>query len=248
MKISTKIYVQYIAFALLFTGASLLIGKSALEYASFSSVSESTQTAAETPPPAVTIDAGHGGEDGGASSGDTLEKDLNLMISENLCDLCTIFGYDVLMTRTEDTLLYDYFDDLEDYTGHKKTYDLRNRLRIAEESDASLYLGIHMNKFPKEQYKGLQVYYSPNTDSSQTAAGIIQTYAKQYLMPDNNREIKKATQAIYILHRIRIPAVLVECGFLSNPEELTLLNTASYRTKLAASIFSATAEYLSSGD
>lgn len=247
LKNPVRIYLQYIFFALLFTGASLFVGKSALDYAAIHPAAESAQTAADTPPPAVIIDPGHGGEDGGASSGDTLEKDLNLMIAENICDLYTIFGYDVLMTRTEDVLLYDYFDDLEDYTGHKKTYDLRNRLRIAEESEASLYLGIHMNKFPKEQYKGLQVYYSANENASKKAANIIQTYAKQYLMPDNNREIKKATQAIYILHRIRIPAVLVECGFLSNPDELALLNTSTYRIKLASSIFTATAEYLSSG-
>lgn len=235
-------------FAFLFTGASLLVGKSALSFASLyiaePSDAELSAAAAEAPPPSLIIDPGHGGEDGGASSGDILEKDLNLAISENLCDLCAIFGYDVRMTRTEDTLLYDYFDDLEDYRGRKKTYDLRNRLRIAEESEAELFVGIHMNKFPQEQYKGLQVYYSPNTDESREAAGMIQSYAKKYLSPDNNREIKKATQAIYILNRIKTPAVLVECGFLSNPEELALLSSSEYRMQVSASIFASAAEYL----
>lgn len=239
-----RIYLPYIFFALLFSAASLLVGKTAFEYATEHIVASSTPT--ETPAPFVIIDPGHGGEDGGAEVDGNLEKELNLMVAENLCDLFTIFGYEVRMTRTEDVLLYDYFNDLKDYAGHKKTYDLRNRLRIAEESGALLYLGIHMNKFPKEQYKGLQVYYSYNANDSQTAASIIQSYAKKYLMPDNNREIKKATQAIYILHRIQIPAVLVECGFLSNPEELALLNTAAYRLRLASAVFSSTAEYLTS--
>lgn len=244
MKLSAKLLVQYVMFAILFTGASILVGKSALDYAALHTAEPSAQAAAETPPPTIILDPGHGGEDGGASSGDILEKDLNLAISENLCDLYAIFGYDARTTRTEDTLLYDYFNDLEDYKGRKKSYDLRNRLRIAEESGAELFVGIHINKFPQEKYKGLQVYYSPNTDESREAAAMIQSYAKKYLMPDNNREIKKATKAIYILKRIKIPAVLVECGFISNPEELALLSTPEYRMKVSASIFAATAEYL----
>lgn len=244
MKISPKIIMQYLLFAVLFAGASFVVGQAAIEYAEVSVGERSAQAAAETSTPAVIIDPGHGGEDGGASVGEILEKDLNLAISENLCDIYAIFGYDVRTTRTEDTLLYDYFDDLEDYKGKKKTYDLRNRLRIAEESGAALFLGIHMNKFPQEKYKGLQVYYSPNEDSSREAAEMIQNYAKKFLNPDNTREIKQATQAIYILKRIKMPAVLVECGFLSNPEELALLTTAEYRRQVSASIFASTAEYL----
>lgn len=231
-------------FAILFAGVSFIIGRSALGYAELYSSEPSAQAAAEAPSPAVILDPGHGGEDGGASSGDILEKDLNLAISEKLCDIYTIFGYDVRTTRTEDTLLYDYFHDLEDYKGRKKTYDLRNRLRIAEESGASLFVGIHMNKFPQEKYKGLQVYYSPNDDGSREAASMIQSYAKKFLDPDNTREIKQATQSIYILKRIKLPAVLVECGFLSNPEELALLSTEEYRLQLSAAIFASTAEYL----
>jgi N-acetylmuramoyl-L-alanine amidase len=101
-----------------------------------------------------------------------------------------------------------------------------------------------MNKFPKESSKGLQVYYSPNTDESAQSARIIQSYAKKYLDPANERETKQATSAIYILNRITVPAVLVECGFLSNPEERALLETAEYRQKVAAVLFASTAEYL----
>ncbi len=243
MKASVTTTVQYVFFALLFTASSFFVSQSALRYASVS-ITESAQTAAEPPVTHIVIDPGHGGEDGGASSGDTLEKDLNLMISENLLDLFTIFGYNAVPTRTEDILLYDHYDDFEDYTGKKKTYDLKNRLRIAEESGAELYLGIHMNKFSDTSSRGLQVYYSANTDTSRTAAERIQTLTKTYLMPDNDRAVKKATSAIYILNRIRIPAVLVECGFLSNAEDLAQLNTPEYRKKLSAVIFASAAEFI----
>ena len=105
------------------------------------------------------IDAGHGGEDAGAIAYDgTLEKDLNLEIATLLCGLLELNGNNVKMTRDSDTLLYDYYNDLEDYTGQKKVYDLKNRLKIAEEYENSVYVGIHMNKFSVAKYKGLQVY------------------------------------------------------------------------------------------
>ncbi len=249
MKTSYKIYLPYCVFALLFTAASFLIGSTALHYANeyFSHATASISETDETM--LIVIDPGHGGEDGGASVGQVLEKDLNLTVAEKLSDLYTVFGYPVLLTRREDTLLYDHYGDLNDYTGKKKTYDLRNRLRMAEESGAALYMGIHMNRFSDSRYKGLQVYYSAADPRSMTAAERIQAYAKAYLMPDNQRQTKKATDSIYILHRISIPAVLVECGFLSSPEELTLLTTPAYQQKLAAAIFAASAEYLvSEGD
>jgi len=241
-----KTTLQYVFFALLFTASSFFISHSALKYAAVSIVSDSVSSPASVVSPAVqvVIDPGHGGEDGGASSGSILEKDLNLAVSENLTDVFTVFGYSVLPTRTGDTLLYDYYDDLEDYTGKKKTFDLRNRLRIAEESDAELFLGIHINKFSQPKYKGLQVYYSPNTDAGRTAAETIQSRAKTYLDPDNDRAIKSAGSDIYILSRIRIPAVLVECGFISNPDDLAALTTPEYRQKLSCVIFSSAAEFL----
>lgn len=242
MKHSPRIIVNYVIFAFLFTVSSMLVGKSAIKLSEKHKTDPVSQEIVTIPQ--VVIDPGHGGEDGGASRGDVLEKNLNLEISLTLSDIFTLFGYDSLLTRTNDTLLYDYYNDLEDYTGKKKTYDLRNRLRIAEESGAELFIGIHMNKFPKEQYKGLQVYYSPNTDASRNAASIIQSYAKKFIAPDNKREIKCANQSIFILKRIKIPAVLVECGFLSNADEFSLLTTREYRNKLAMSIFASSAEYL----
>lgn len=206
----------------------------------------SAEDAAAPSRPIIVIDAGHGGEDGGASGTDgTKEKDLNLLVAQSLADILTAAGYDVRMTRTDDRLLYDLYGDLTDYTGHKKTYDLRNRLRFTEEAGADLLLSIHMNKFPQPQYSGLQVYYSPNAPESRTVAEVIRNYTKLYLQPENERETKAATSSIYLLHRIQRPAVMVECGFLSNEEELSRLKDDTYRRQLALVIACAAAESLS---
>lgn len=195
--------------------------------------------------PIIVIDAGHGGEDGGASGEDgTKEKDLNLLVAKSLSGILSAAGYDVRMTRRDDRLLYDLYGDLSDYTGHKKTYDLRNRLRFTKEAGADLLISIHMNKFPQSRYSGLQVYYSANTPESRAVAGIIRNYTKLYLQPDNEREIKAATSSIYLLHRCEIPSVMVECGFLSNEEELSRLKDDTYRRQLALVIACAAAESL----
>lgn len=185
------------------------------------------------------IDAGHGGEDAGAIADDgTLEKDLNLEIASLISGILELNGNDVKMTRETDTLLYDYYDDLEDYTGQKKVYDLKNRLKIAEEYESPIYVGIHMNKFSQAKYSGLQVYYSKNNDQSVDIATKIKDNTKLYLQKDNKRAIKKADSSIYILNKASMPAVLIECGFLSNENELNNLKNEDYRAKLALTIFS----------
>lgn len=189
------------------------------------------------------LDPGHGGEDGGAMAEDgTLEKNLNLEIAAVMQDLADFLGYPAVMTRSEDEMLYDRYGDLTDYDGKKKTYDLRNRLRFAEESGGAVFCSIHMNKFPSAACKGLQVYYSPNAPESRSYAALVQSYARTFLDSTNHRETKKADSAIYLLHRIEMPAVLVECGFLSNPEECAMLNTAAYRQKTAAVLTAALTE------
>ena len=245
MKYTPRVIINYIVFSFLFMSISIVFGRGALigTENKITNIANMTSALEDVQPPVFIIDPGHGGEDGGAEGSGVLEKELNLQISKSLYDICTIFGYKADLTRNKDTLLYDHFGDLSNYRGKKKTYDLRNRIRIAEESGSELYIGIHMNKFPKEQYRGLQVYYSGNTESSKDAAILIQSYAKKYIMPENNREIKKATNAIYILNRIKIPAVLIECGFLSNPDECAALKTPEYRLKLASVIFASSSEY-----
>ena len=242
---ATRYILFFLLFCLLF---SALIGGFAYFGASLSGRNEkiSAEDASVHTRPIIVIDAGHGGEDGGASGEDgTKEKDLNLLVAQALSDILTAAGYDVRMTRTTDCLLYDLYGDLTDYTGHKKTYDLRNRLRFTKEAGADLLISIHMNKFPQSQYSGLQVYYSTNAPKSRIVAGVIRNYTKQYLQPQNERETKAATSSIYLLHRCDIPAVMVECGFLSNEEELSRLKDETYRRQLALVIACATAESLS---
>lgn len=246
MKSIPRFVLNYTVYAFLFFAVLVIGGKYALDYtgAAYSDYDNAAQTIKSERTPLIMIDPGHGGEDGGAVEDGVLEKDLNLAISARLSGLYELFGIPYESTRTEDKMLYDKYADSSDYRGHKKTYDLRARLQTAEESGAAIYVGIHMNRFPKPQYKGLQVYYSPNTEESGKAAAVMQSYAKRYLDPSNERETKKATQAIYILKRIKIPAILIECGFLSNAEERAKLCTPEYQRELSAAIFASTVEYL----
>ena len=171
----------------------------------------------------VVIDAGHGGEDGGCVSADgVLEKDINL----------------------EDNMLYDMYGD--NYEGRKKTYDLKNRLKFTRENEADILVSIHMNKFPQSQYHGLQVYYSDNHADSAELAQSIQSFCRLYLQPDNQREVKKAGSNIFLLDRAEMPAVLVECGFLSNAEETEKLCDNEYRKKLSFMLSMAIVSYLES--
>ena len=192
-----------------------------------------------TPPDCVVIDAGHGGEDGGASSAAGLaEKEVNLAVALALRDLCEAAGIPVVMTRTEDILLYDRN---QDFKGRKKVLDLAARRIVAEKTAAayggdSLFVSIHMNAFPAPQYDGMQVWYGVGDPRSAEVADSIQS-ASVLLMPGNRRRIKAAGSNIYLLDRIRSPAVLVECGFLSNPAEAERLSEEAYRYALAAVIF-----------
>ncbi len=190
--------------------------------------------------PVIVIDPGHGGEDGGAVGvGGCIEKDINLEISLILNDLLRASGIDTVMTRSEDLMLYD-----EAIPGKKKVQDLKKRLKIAEEIDNSLTISIHMNTYPSPKYKGAQVYYSPNHSQSAVMAETVQKNLRENLQPDNNRQTKAATSSIYLLHNINTPAILVECGFISNPEEAELLCSDSYRHKVACAIYTSIIEYL----
>ncbi len=234
---SRRFVSDFLFFAILFAVCS--VGFLAATRSIYKTAEETAVNGADVRP-VIVIDAGHGGEDGGASGADgTPEKELNLTVAKAVAQILTAAGYDVRMTRTDDRLLYDLYGDLSDYTGHKKTYDLKNRLRFASEAEAALLVSIHMNKFPEAQYSGLQVYYS---DSGKAAADLVQTYTKRYLQPQNERQTKRAGNAIYLLSHSEIPAIMIECGFLSNPEELTALTTPAYQKQLALTIAAAIAE------
>lgn len=238
----TAIVTGFVLLSILLSAIALILGWGAIF---FSPKIEDTLAENEPKPVRVIIDAGHGGEDGGAVGVDgTLEKNLNLSVSEIIYDILSSAGVSCVMTRTEDIMLYDMYDDLSDYKGHKKVYDLKNRLRFAEEYEDAVFVSIHMNSFSVEKYSGLQVYYSPNHRSSEVLAECVRASVQTYLQTDNERETKPAGSSIYILNRIKIPAILIECGFLSNREECKLLGEDDYRQKLALTISSAVIEYV----
>ncbi|MBR0442715.1 MAG: N-acetylmuramoyl-L-alanine amidase [Clostridia bacterium] len=193
----------------------------------------------------VILDAGHGGEDGGAVGAanglEIYEKDLNLSIALLLRDLLEANGVSVVMTREEDVLLYDRNTD---YKGRKKVLDLAARLHIGQSIENALFVSIHMNAFTQSQYKGLQVYYSPNHTMSATLAQGIQSRVSEQLQPDNHRKIKRAGSEIHLLEHLNCPAVLVECGFLSNAEDCAALSDKVYQQKLAFLLFCAIQESL----
>ncbi len=207
-------------------------------------IPESTVSTSGSPCPTVVLDAGHGGEDGGTVGiGGVKEKDLNLEITRLLGTYLEQNGIAVVYTRTEDVLLYDRNVN---YHGRKKILDLAARLAIANQTENSVFVSIHMNAFPKTQYKGLQVYFSKNDEKSEILAQTIQNMAKNKMQEDNDRKIKAAGSSIYLLDRAQNPAVLIECGFLSNPEECALLTDESYRRKLCLVLAEAITEYLTS--
>lgn len=182
--------------------------------------------------PCILIDPGHGGTDGGASGSDgTLEKDINLSISRPLADMLRLFGYRVEMTRDTDRSIHD--DNLKTIKDQKIS-DMKNRLKLYNQS--RLTISIHENQFPQTQYSGTQIFYSTNDADSLALATSVRESVLRLLQPDNTRELKKATKDIYLLHNAKTPAILVECGFLSNAEELAKLKDPIYQQNMAYAI------------
>lgn len=177
----------------------------------------------------VLVDPGHGGFDGGAVAEDgTTEKHINLAVSLLLRDILTISGVSVRMTRETDIGLQDAeFETVR----QKKISDMKNRLTLYNQ--ASTVIAVHQNHFSIPKYSGTQVFYSVNHPDSILIAGCVQDAVREQLQLQNDREIKPATDGIYLLHHTTAPAVLVECGFLSNPQEREQLLDEQYRQQLA---------------
>lgn len=182
--------------------------------------------------PCVLIDAGHGGEDGGAVVGEVKEKDINLAVSRDTADLLRLCGCAVSMTRDSDDAL-----TREGETVKKRKYnDMRLRLEQYNAAEGNVIISIHQNKFSNASSKGTQVFYSPNNGKSAVLAECIRLSAVSVLQPDNQRENKAAGNDIYLLKNTGNPAVLVECGFLSNREEREQLVTDRYQKQMAMTI------------
>lgn len=179
----------------------------------------------------VIIDAGHGGPDGGTSAVDgTLEKDINLQIAHKLNEFLISMGIETVMIRTDDISVHD--SDAETIR-EKKVSDIKNRLSILNNTDNAVFVSIHQNHFSQEKYNGTQVFYSKNHPDSSVLADNIRHSVITGLQPENSREIKQSGQEIYLLHHAENPAVMVECGFLSNYKETELLKDEIYQRKLA---------------
>lgn len=203
-------------------------------------ISVSAQTS-QGKTPIIVIDAGHGGEDGGAvSPSGLLEKDINLDIALTLKKFLIQSGFEVKMIRTTDTAIYS---SSAVTLREKKTSDLHNRVDIINNNPDNILISIHQNKFEQSKYKGTQIFYSVNNPLSETLANSIRMSVKGLLQNDNNRECKPAEKNIYLLYNSSVPAVLVECGFLSNPEEEELLSLKEYRNNIAFSIYTGFLEF-----
>ncbi len=187
----------------------------------------------------VIIDAGHGGEDVGAIGiNNVYEKDLNMQISAKLGDYLKAAGFNVVYTRSEDCLLYTEEQNIK---GMRKIYDLKNRVAIANSYTDAIFISIHMNSFGQENCSGLQIYHSAN-ESSQKLASSVQNSVKSLLQPGNRRNIKPGNE-IYVLENSSVPSILIECGFISNPDECKKLCEKEYQKELCFAILCGIIEY-----
>ena len=206
-------------------------------------VATAKQTQKSGNQPIVIIDAGHGGFDGGAVANDgTVEKDINLSISLYLQEYLSIFNIKTVMIRETDCSVED--DGLNTIK-QRKTSDLHNRMAVMEETENAIYISIHQNKYPDSKYSGTQVFYSPKTrDDSQILAQSIQECIVNTLQNDNKRQIKECGTSVFLMYNAVKPAVLVECGFLSNYEETQKLKSSEYQKKIAFCIAIGIQNYL----
>lgn len=191
----------------------------------------------------IIIDAGHGGEDGGATScTGVLESKINLEIALRLEDALHLLGINTQMIRRTDVSVYTNGNTI----AAKKVSDLKERVRMVNEAEGAVLLSIHQNYFSDSRYSGAQVFYAP-TDGSEELAKAMQTALVATLNPGSNRDIKKA-DSIYLMQNIQNTGILIECGFLSNPEEEAALRRESYQKAIAGVIAVVASNYLFTDD
>ncbi len=182
----------------------------------------------------VIVDAGHGGEDGGTqSAAGVLEKDINLAISMKLGTLLKLMGYGVIYTRTQDKLVYGADAVTQ---RQKKVSDIHHRMSLIEMYPDALFLSVHQNYFFESKYSGAQVFFSKNNPKSKVLADSIQTSIRSLIQPENDRQIKQTGTDIYLLYHAKSPAVMVECGFMSNAGEALLLSDENYQKKICLAV------------
>ena len=206
--------------------------------------SDARTTAVQTDPVVrehtVIIDAGHGGIDGGATScTGILESSLNLEIALRLNDLLTLLGMDTYMIRTTDTSIHTEGNTI----ASQKVSDLKERVKIVNNTENGILISIHQNTYFDSRYSGGQVFYA-SSDGSQALAQKLQTAFVSIVNPGSKRKCKSAS-GIYLMEQIKVPGVLIECGFLSNPEEEARLRSDTYQKLLCCVIVSSISDYIS---
>lgn len=193
---------------------------------------------------AVIIDAGHGDPDGGALGSDgTREAELNLAVAQRLAQLFAEADTQVIMTRTTSEGIHD--KELVGISAQKKS-DMRRRREIQQSMDGALFISIHMNYFSDSKYYGAQVVYDGQSDTSKRLAECIQASLKEHVDEENNREAMKSNGKLFLLKSPSVPSVIVECGFMSNANELAMLKSEEYQDRLAKAIYIGAQNYLNS--
>lgn len=184
----------------------------------------------------VILDAGHGGEDGGAVSVTGVpESQINLAITLKLDHLLGFYGIAPVLTRQDDRSLHNAECET---LRQKKISDLHNRVALVEETPNALLVSVHQNTFPNPAYHGAQVFYREG-DVSEALAKLTQDALRRGIDPENGRTPAKIPDSVYLMKHITCPAILVECGFLSNSEEEQKLRNEGYQTQLAVCVTSA---------
>lgn len=188
----------------------------------------------------VVVDAGHGIPDEGAeSSNGTTEAKTNLKIALKLQNLLEASGCTVILTRSDENAIYD----IDSKTlRQKKVSDIRNRVKIGNESSADIFISLHLNKIPQSQYDGWQTFYKDRSEEGEKLAKSIQSNLNDAIKKENNR-VAKTIDNIFIIKNVEIPTTIVECGFLSNPEEEKELLEDEYQNKLAWGIYNGIIDY-----
>lgn len=187
----------------------------------------------------IVVDCGHGGSDPGkVGAGDILEKDINLQIGKKVKKKLEKKGYEVIMTREKDEILSRGTD------GSKKVQDMKARVALINKTAPALAISIHQNSYQDSEVCGAQVFYYAHSEEGEEAAGVMQEALLQ-VNPDNKRQAK-ANDNYYLLKRTEVPTIIVECGFLSNPEEAALLSDEEYQKKIAKAVVDGLEKYLES--
>ncbi len=194
---------------------------------------KNTPVFSQEPTKRIVLDAGHGFPDGGAIGiSGTIESTLNLKIALMTQKMLKEKGFTVIMTRTNENSLSKEGETI----GNRKKSDMKRRLEIIKDSSADMFISIHMNKFSDSRYKGAQVIFSGNYVQSEKIASHIQQSLNKLKNNDVKRDILRASGNIFLLKNATLPAVIVECGFISNFAEEQKLLTAEYQKEIAGAI------------